>query len=58
VISYQVVSWFQILPFKCNLQRYTPDPAICQPEKINKPIQGHFGAEVWLYKRAYGTTKI
>jgi hypothetical protein len=40
------------------LQSYTPDPAICQPEKINKPIQGHFGAEVWLYKRAYGTTKI
>jgi hypothetical protein len=22
-ISYQVISWFQSLPFKCNLQRYT-----------------------------------
>jgi hypothetical protein len=22
VISYQVISWFQSLPFKCNLHRY------------------------------------
>lgn len=32
---------------KCNesLPRGTPDPGICQTEKIAKPIQAHFGAD-------------
>lgn len=32
--------------FKCFLataRRGTPDPSICQVEKITKPVQGHFG---------------
>jgi hypothetical protein len=24
VNSYQIISWFQNVPFKCNLHRYTP----------------------------------
>jgi hypothetical protein len=49
VISYQVISWFQSLPFKCNLHRYNAGDAITVG-RWQKLTEGEVVSAVGLYK--------